>query len=97
MKCILSNSLYAKEHNTTQSRPKLFIDERKAEIDNSGSQTDFFFLIVHDLSLPIKQVRTDSYYVRLMLVLVLPQAYTSVLFVLSLRSHIIPGVTRIFF
>ena len=37
MKCILSNSLYAKEHNTTQSRPKLFIDERKAEIDNSGS------------------------------------------------------------
>ena len=51
-------------------------------------------MIVHDFSLPVKQVRFDTYYFRLMLVLVIPQIETSV-FVFNLRLHIFPDVTRI--
>ena len=35
-------------------------------------------MIVHDLSLPIKQVKTDSNYICLVLVLVIPQTDASV-------------------
>ena len=41
-----------------------------------------------------KYLRFDTYYFRLMLVLVIPQIETSV-FVFNLRLHIVPDVTRI--
>ena len=53
-------------------------------------------MIFLDLSLPVKQLRIDTYYFTfLMLVLVIPQIETSVIFVFSLRLHIVSGVTRI--
>ena len=57
------------------------MDERKAGIGNSGSQTDYCFMIVQDFSLSVKQVRIDTNYFCLMLVLVIPQIETSVVFV----------------
>ena len=45
-------------------------------------------------SLPVKQVRFDNYYFRLMLVLVIPPIETWV-FVFNLKVHIVPDVTRI--
>ena len=64
-----------------------------AEISNSGSYTDYFVRIIHDLSLPITQVKIDAYYFRLLLVLVIPQIET--IFVFNLRLHIAPDVTKI--
>ena len=52
-------------------------------------------MIVNDFSLPVKQVRIDTYYFCLMLALVIPQIETLVAFVLSLRLHIVSGVSRI--
>ena len=52
-------------------------------------------MIVHGFPLPVKQVRTETYYFCLMLVLVIPQIETSVVFVFNLRLQIVPGVTRI--
>ena len=52
-------------------------------------------MIVHEFSLPVKQVRIDTYYFCLMLVLVIPQIETSFVFVFNLRLHIAPDVTRI--
>ena len=54
-------------------------------------------MIVHDFSLPVKQVRNYSYYFCIMLLLVNPQIETSVHFSFNLRLHIIPGVTKIIF
>ena len=64
-----------------------------AEIGNSGSYTDYFVRIIHDLFLPITQVKLDIYYFRLLLVLVIPQIET--IFVFNLRLHIVPDVTKI--
>ena len=52
-------------------------------------------MTVNEFSLPVKQLRTDTYYFRLMLALVIPQIETSVVFVFNLRLHIVPDVTRI--
>ena len=52
-------------------------------------------MIVHEFSLPVKQVRIDTYYSRLMLVFVIPQIETYVVFVFNLRLHIVADVTRI--
>ena len=52
-------------------------------------------MIVHEFSLPVKQVRIDTYYFRLMLVLIIPQIETSDVFGFDLRLHIVPDVTRI--
>ena len=51
-------------------------------------------MIVHDFSLPVKQVRIDTYYFCLMLVLVIAQIKSSV-FGFSLTLHIVPDVIRI--
>ena len=51
-------------------------------------------MIVHDFSLPVKQVRIDTNYFRLMLVFVIPQSETSV-FVFNLRLNFVPDVTRV--
>ena len=88
---MLQNSVYTKKHNRVD---QLAIDERKAEIDNSDSQTYYFF-IVHEFSVPVKQARINTYYFRLMLALLIPQIETSVAFVFNLRLHIVPDVTRI--
>ena len=66
----------------------------KAEIGDSGSYTDYFVMIIHDFFLSVKQLRFDTYYFCLMLVLVIPQIETSVFF-FNLRLYIIPDVTRI--
>ena len=52
-------------------------------------------MIVHDFPLPVKQVRIDTYYFCLMLVLVIPQIESSVAFVFNLRLHFVPGFTRV--
>ena len=52
-------------------------------------------MIVHEFSLPVKQVRIDTYYFRLMLVLVIPQIEISVIFYFTLRLHFVLDVTRI--
>ena len=52
-------------------------------------------MIVYEFSLPVKQARIDTYYFRLMLVLVIPQIETLVVFVFGLRLHIVSDVTRI--
>ena len=54
-------------------------------------------MIVHDLPLPVKQVKIDSYYFCLMLVLVISKIEISVLYVFILRVQIIPCVTEIIF
>ena len=51
-------------------------------------------MTVHDFSLPVKQVRTATYYFRLMFILVIPQIETSIVFIFNLRFHIAPDVTR---
>ena len=48
-------------------------------------------MIVHDFSLTAKQVRIDTYNLRLMLVLVIPQFETGC----NSRLHIVPNVTKI--
>ena len=62
----------------------LDIDERKAETGSSGSLTDYFVMIVHVFSLPVKLVRIDTYYFQLMSVLVILQVVTSVVFAFNL-------------
>ena len=52
-------------------------------------------MIVHEFSLPVKQVRIHTCYFHLMLVLVIQQIETLVVFVFNLRLHIAPDVTRI--
>ena len=54
-------------------------------------------MIVHDFSVPGKQVKVDSYNICLVLVLLIPQTEASVLFIFNLRVHVIPGITRIIF
>ena len=51
-------------------------------------------MIVHNLLFPVNQVRVDSYYFCLMLISVIPQIETLVLFLFNLGVYIIPGVTR---
>ena len=34
----------------------------KEKLDNSSSNTNYFVMIVHDFSFPVKQVRIDKYY-----------------------------------
>ena len=51
-------------------------------------------MILHDFSLPVKHVKIDTY-IRLMLVLVIPQIETSAIFVFNLRLHVVPDVARI--
>ena len=46
-------------------------------------------MIVYGFSLPVKQVRFDTYYFRLMLVLVIPQI-ENLDFVFNLKLHIVP-------
>ena len=48
-------------------------------------------MIAHDFSLPVKQARIDTYYICLILVLVIPQIETSVAFVFDLRLHFVSG------
>ena len=50
-------------------------------------------MIIHDFSLPAKQLRIDTYYFCLMLVLVILQIETALVF-LNMRLHIFPDVTR---
>ena len=52
-------------------------------------------MIIYDFSLPVKQVTVDTFYYCLMLVLVISQIETAVVFVFNLRIHIVPGVNRI--
>ena len=52
-------------------------------------------MIVHDVSLPVKQVRIDTYCFRLLLILVILQIETSVVFLFNLRLHIVSDVTKI--
>ena len=52
-------------------------------------------MIVYEFSLPVKQVKIVTYYFRSMLVFVIPQIETSVVFVFNLMFHIVPDVTRI--
>ena len=52
-------------------------------------------MIIYDFSLPVKQVRVDTFYYCLMLILVISQIETAVVFVFNLRIHIVPGVDRI--
>ena len=52
-------------------------------------------MIVNDFSLPVKQVRIDTYYFCLILVVVIPQIETSIVFVSNLKLHIVPGVSGI--
>ena len=51
-------------------------------------------MIVYDFFFPENKLRIDTYYFRLMLVLVIPQIETSVV-IFDLRLHIVPDVTRI--
>ena len=51
-------------------------------------------MIVYDFSLPVKKVRFDTYYFRLILVLIIPQTETSV-FIFNMRLDVVPDVTRI--
>ena len=77
---------------------QIYIDERKAEIGNSGSQTDYFVMIVYDFSIPKEQVRIDVYFFCLMLVIIPPIETSGVFlgfFFVNLRLYILPGVTRI--
>ena len=60
-----------------------------------ASHPKTFVMIVYEFSLPVKQARIDTYYFRLMLVLVIPQIETLVVFVFGLRLHIVSDVTRI--
>ena len=52
-------------------------------------------MIVQVSSLPVKQVRIDTYHFCLMLVLVIPQTETSVILDFNLRLHIVPSVATI--
>ena len=52
-------------------------------------------MTVDEFSLPLKQVRIDTYFFRLMLVLVIPQIETLVIFAFNMRLHIVPDVTSI--
>ena len=47
-------------------------------------------MIVQELSLPVKQIRIDTYNFYLMLVLVITQIETLVVFVCNLRLYITP-------
>ena len=50
-------------------------------------------MIARDLpSSTINQVRIDTYYFRLIFVLVIPQIETSIIFVIHLRLHIVPDI-----
>ena len=51
-------------------------------------------MIAHDFSLPVKQVRIDTSYFRLVLILVITQLKLCCGF-LNLRLHIVPVATRI--
>ena len=51
-------------------------------------------MIIYDFPLLVKQVRVDTFYYCLMLVLVISQIETPVVFVFNLRIHIVPGVNR---
>ena len=52
-------------------------------------------MIVHGFSLPVKQVRINTYYFYLMVALVISPIETLVAFVLNLRLYIVPGVSTI--
>ena len=49
-------------------------------------------MIVHDLPLPVKQIRIATYHFCVVLVLVVLQIEILQLFVCNLRLHIVPGV-----
>ena len=50
-------------------------------------------MIARDLpSSTTNQVRIDTYYFRLIFVLVIPQIETSIVFVIHLRLHIVPDI-----
>ena len=94
MQCVFQNSFYTNEHNTKQTL-ELVIHEKKAEIGNSGRQTDYFLMIVHNFSFPVKRAIIYTHHFCLMLVLVISQIKTSIVFVFNLKLFIFSGVTRI--
>ena len=47
--CIASHRIFFTPRNKTYRKPLLAIDEKKAEIGTSGSYTDYFVMIVHDV------------------------------------------------
>ena len=57
----------------------------------------YFVIYCSWFFLPVKQVRVDTYTFCLMLVLVILQIETSVVFVFHLRLHIVPGTTWIIY
>ena len=61
---------------------------------NFFSVINFFIMILHDFSLPVKHVKIDTY-ICLMLVLVIPQIETSAVFFFNLGLHVAPDVARI--
>ena len=50
-------------------------------------------MIIHDILLPVKQATIDTYFFCLMLVFVIPQIETLLVFAFNLRLHIVLGVT----